>query len=387
MAEESDLEKSEAPTPHRLQKARKEGQVPRSKELVSWLMLLSGWSLLWLAGDHLARGMGRMLQSGLSFDLHINGEGSWLLAQFSGLVRQALLASAPLFLGVTLVAAGSPMLIGGVLFSSKAVSLDLKRLNPFSGLKRLFSMQMMAELTKTLFKVCLVGGACGTALWFVWPRMTQLAQGAPLTVMAESLSLIRQCVLLIILALLPVVGFDILYQLFSHLKKLRMSRHDIREEYKEQEGDPQLKSLIRQRQRQQAQRRMMQDVANADVVIVNPTHYAVALKYEQLRMTAPRLVAKGAGVVALNIRQRAEQQGIPILEAPPLARALYRHCEIGGVIPVALYGAVAEVLAWVYGLRRWRKQGGLRPRQPSKLTVPKALNCAKGSIFNGKPGS
>lgn len=152
MAEDSDLEKSEAPTPHRLQKARREGQVPRSKELVSWLMLLSGWSLLWLAGDDLARGMGRMLQSGLSFDLHINGEGSWLLAQFSGLVRQALLVSAPLFLGVTLVAAGSPMLIGGVLFSSKAVSLDLKRLNPFSGLKRLFSMQMMAELTKTLFK-------------------------------------------------------------------------------------------------------------------------------------------------------------------------------------------------------------------------------------------
>lgn len=164
-----------------------------------------------------------------------------------------------------------------------------------------------------------------------------------------------------------------------------MSRHDIREEYKEQEGDPQLKSLIRQRQ--QAQRRMMQDVANADVVIVNPTHYAVALKYEQLRMAAPRLLAKGAGVVALNIRQRAEQKVIPILEAPPLARALYRHCEIGGVIPVALYGAVAEVLAWVYGLRRWRKQGGLRPRQPSKLTVPKALDCAKGSIFNGKPGS
>lgn len=387
MADESDLEKSEAPTPHRLQKARKEGQVPRSKELVSWLMLLSGWSLLWLAGGHLARGMGLMLQSGLTFNFQINGDGHWLLAQFSGQVRQALLACAPLVIGVTLVAAGAPMLIGGVLFSSKAVSLDLKRLNPFSGLKRLFSMQMIAELIKTLFKVCLVGCACGTALWCVWPRLTQLAQGAPPRGMAESLSLISQCILVIILALIPVVGFDILYQLFSHMKKLRMSRHDIREEYKEQEGDPQLKSLIRQRQRQQAQRRMMQDVAKADVVILNPTHYAVALKYEQMRMTAPRLLAKGAGVVALNIRQRAEQHRIPILVAPPLARALYRHCEIGGVIPVALYGAVAEVLAWVYGLRRWRKQGGLRPRQPGKLTVLKAMDCAKGSIFDGKPGS
>lgn len=231
-------------------------------------------------------------------------------------MRQALLACAPLVLGVTLVAAGAPMLIGGVLFSSKAVSLDLKRLNPFSGLKRLFSMQMIAELIKTLFKVCLVGGACGTALWCVWPRLTQ---GAPPRGMAESLSLISQCVLVIILALIPVVGFDILYQLFSHMKKLRMARHDIREEYKEQEGDPQLKSLIRKRQ--QAQRRMMQDVAKADVVILNPTHYAVVLKYEQMRMTAPRLLAKGAGVVALNIRQRAEQHRLPILVAPPLARA------------------------------------------------------------------
>lgn len=300
--------------------------MPRSKELVSWLMLLSGWSLLWLAGGHLARGMGLMPQSGLTFNFHINGDGNWLLAQFSGMVRQALLACAPLVLGVTLAAAGAPMLIGGVLFSSKAVSLDLKHLNPFSGLKRLFSMQMIAELIKTLFKVCLVGGACGTALWRVWPRLTQLAQGAPPRVMAESLSLISQCVLVIILALIPVVGFGILYQLFSHMKKLRMSRHDVREEYKEQKGDPQLESLIRQRQ--QAQRRMMQEVAKADVVLLNPTHYAVAL-----------------------------------------------------------YGAVAEVLAWVYGLRRWRKQGGLRPRQPGKLTVPKAMDCAKGSIFDGKPGS
>ncbi|HAT1515257.1 TPA: flagellar biosynthesis protein FlhB, partial [Morganella morganii] len=178
----------------------------------------------------------------------------------------------------------------------------------------------------------------------------------------------------VILFLIPVAGYDVFYQIMSNLKKLRMSRQEIRDEFKQQEGDPQVKGRIRQLQRAAARGRMMADVPDADVIVNNPTHYSVALSYKENGMSAPVVLAKGAGEVALRIRELGKEHGIPSLEAPPLARALYRHCEPGEQIPVTLYSAVAEVLAWVYGIRRWRNSGGIKPKSPDNLPVPRDMD-------------
>jgi flagellar biosynthetic protein FlhB len=189
--------------------------------------------------------------------------------------------------------------------------------------------------------------------------------------------------LLIVLGLTPMVGFDVFFQIFSNIKKLRMSRQDIRDEFKQQEGDPHVKGRIRQQQRAAARRRMMTDVPKADVIVTNPTHYSVALQYDENKMSAPKVLAKGAGLVALRIREIGNEHRIPMLEAPPLARALYRHAEIGQQIPGQLYSAVAEVLAWVWQLRRWRVAGGLIPKKPENLPVPEALDFANDKDSDG----
>lgn len=186
-----------------------------------------------------------------------------------------------------------------------------------------------------------------------------------------------------IFMLIPLVDFDLIYQLRSHLKKLRMTRQEIKDEFKQQEGDPHIKARIRQQQREISRRRMMADVPKADVIITNPTHYAGALQYDNQAMQAPKVLAKGAGLIALNIKQLGEENRIPVLEAPPLARALYRHSKVGGHIPATLYAAVAEVLAWVYQLRRWQREGGLKPKKPTNVSVPQGLDFAGDNNTHG----
>lgn len=374
MSETSEAEKTEDPTPFRLEKARKEGQIPRSKELTSLLMLITGWALLWLGGQRLAEPLLTLVRVGLRFDHSLIGNDVQMLHHFYRLLCLAISALLPLVGGLICVALGASVLIGGLVLNSKSLKPDLQRLNPLAGLKRMFAKQLLAELIKTLLKASLVGMTLTLFLQHNWSDILRLLH-APLEIaLGDALKLVAQCVILIILSLLPMVGYDVFYQLTSHIKKLRMSRQDIRDEFKQQEGNPEIKGRIRQQQRAMARRRMMTDVPKADVIVNNPTHYSVALRYREGGDPAPRVVAKGAGLVALRIRQIAEEHRIPMLEAPPLARALYRHAEIGQPVPVALYSAVAEVLAWVYGLRRWRKQGGLIPRKPKNIAVPAALD-------------
>lgn len=213
--------------------------------------------------------------------------------------------------------------------------------------------------------------------------MMRLMAESPITAMGNALDLVGMCALLVVLGVIPMVGFDVFFQIYSHLKKLRMSRQDIRDEFKQSEGDPHVKGKIRQMQRAAAQRRMMADVPKADVIVTNPTHYSVALKYDENKMSAPKVVAKGAGLVALRIREIGAEHRVPTLEAPPLARALYRHAEIGQQIPGQLYAAVAEVLAWVWQLKRWRLAGGKRPPQPENLPVPEALDFLNEKTTDG----
>ena len=246
--------------------------------------------------------------------------------------------------------------------------------------KRMFSAQTGAELLKAILKTILVGSVTGFFLWHHWPQMMRLMAESPITAMGNAMDLVGLCALLVVLGVIPMVGFDVFFQIFSHLKKLRMSRQDIRDEFKQSEGDPHVKGRIRQMQRAAARRRMMADVPKADVIVNNPTHYSVALQYDENKMSAPKVVAKGAGLVALRIREIGAENNVPTLEAPPLARALYRHAEIGQQIPGQLYAAVAEVLAWVWQLKRWRLAGGQRPVQPTHLPVPEALD-----FINEKP--
>ena len=373
MADDSD-DKTEAPTPHKLDKAKEDGQVPRSKELTSLLSLLVGVCVIWFGGEALANRMAALLSGGLRFDHSIVNDPNLILGKIILLIKEALFALLPLVSGVMIIALIAPIMLGGLIFSPKSLSLKLEKLNPLPGIKKMFSAQTAAELLKAIMKTVLLGSVAGFYLWHHWPDMMRLISEAPFTAMRNALDIIALCALLVTLGIIPMVGFDVFWQIHSHIKKLRMSKQDIRDEHKNNEGDPYVKQRIRQMQRAAARRRMMADVPRADVIVTNPTHYSVALQYDENKMSAPRVVAKGSGLIALRIREVGTENRVPILEAPPLARALYRHAEIGQQIPGQLYAAVAEVLAWVWQLKRWRMAGGQRPKKPDNLPVPESLD-------------
>ena len=379
MSEESDVEKTEDPTPHRREKAREEGQIPRSKELTSILMLLVGWLLIITGGHYVIARLMLLLHDGLTFDKLLVSDLHVTLSRAGKLLSMAFFTLLPVLGGLFLTGLVSPAFLGGINFSGKSLKVDLKKLNPLSGFKRMFSMQMVSELLKGLLKAGLVGVACTLYLMGSKAHMIQLIYQPLPDAVRDSGAIISHCLLMVILALIPLVGYDVFYQIMSNLKKLRMSRQEIRDEHKQHEGDPHVKGRIKQIQRAAAQQRMMADIPQADVIVNNPTHYSVALSYQQGGTRAPVMLAKGAGEVALRIREEAEKHRIPMLEAPPLARALYRHCEIGQEIPAALYAAVAEVLAWVYGVRSWRKGKGALPKKPEHLPVPPTLDFAQES--------
>ena len=374
MAEESDLEKTEPASPRRLEKAREEGQVARSRELVTFIMLATGLGCLWSTGDMVAEHLGSALRNGLQFERASAFDAAHMMVQAGSVVVHALQALMPL-LGFMLVAAlVAPMLLGGWLLSTKSLTPNFSKLNPIAGISRMFSTETLAELVKTIIKSLLVGGI---AWWVISDNLAAIMalMSEPVhEALAHTVKLVVSSCALIIGSLLLVAAIDVPYQLWSHNHKLRMSLEDLRQEQKESDGDPQVKAQIRRQQQQMAKRRMMAEVPKADIIVTNPTHFAVALKYSDKEMRAPRVIAKGTDLVALRIRALAEEHKIPILEAPPLTRALYRHTQLGAEIPVALYSAVAEVLAWAYQLNRHSKEGGALPPTPKDLPVPETLD-------------
>lgn len=374
MAEESDLEKTEPASPRRLEKAREEGQVARSRELGTFVMLVTGLGCLWASGDLMAGHLGSALRNGLQFERASAFDASHMMAQAGSALVHALQALAPLLAAMMVAALVAPMLLGGWLLSGQSLLPKFSKLNPVAGLGRMFSIETLAELIKTLVKSLLIGSIA----WWVISRNLPVIMGLTSEpvheALAHTLQLVAKTCMLIIGSLLLVAGIDVPYQLWSHHKKLRMSREDLRQEQKESDGDPQVKAQIRRQQQQMAKRRMMAEVPKADIIITNPTHFAVALKYSDTDMRAPRVIAKGTDLVALRIRELAKEHHIPVLEAPPLTRALYRHTRLDAEIPVALYAAVAEVLAWAYQLNRHATEGGALPPMPRNLPVPEALD-------------
>lgn len=374
MAEESDLEKTEPASPRKLEQAREEGDVPRSKELATCTILLAGGIAFWVSGERFIDSVNRMLASGLSIEREYAFDLNLLFQNMiPGLIDIAI-GLAPIFGILILVALSSPLLIGGWLFSSKALMPKFSRMNPIKGVGNMFSVRSLIELVKAIGKAGLVG----IIAWLVISTQIDSMLGLSAQVLPVAAAHMGEILVLgfitIVCALVIIAMIDAPYQMIHYANKLKMTREEVRKESKESEGDPHVKARIRQTQREMARRRMMAEVPTADVVVTNPTHFSVALKYAEGKMKAPIVVAKGADEVAAKIRELAQEHKVPLLEAPPLARALYRHAELGDEIPSALYTAVAEVLAYVFQLRMYADKGGARPEAPSDIPVPPQLD-------------
>lgn len=373
MSEESDLEKTEPASPRRLEKAREEGQVVRSRELATFIMLMTGVIGLWTLGGVLGRTLDTVMRQSLRFEPATAFDTSRMLSRFANVVWESLLAFMPLLLLFGLAAVAAPLLMGGWTFSTKALMPNFGRMSPASGLGRMFSVHSVAELVKAIAKSLLVGSVGAWVVWHRLPDAIALMNAPVHEALLHMLEMVLHCCLLVALSLLLVAAIDVPWQCWEYFKKLRMTKEEVKQEFKESEGDPHIKGRIRQQQRAMARRRMMQEVPKADVVVTNPTHFAVALRYEEGRMSAPRVIAKGTDEVAARIRELAAEHRIPLMSAPPLARALHRHVDLGQEIPAGLYTAVAEVLAWVYQLKHWHYSQGPQPSAPSDLLVPDEL--------------
>jgi len=372
--ESSDDEKTEDATPRREQKAREDGQVARSRELATFLLLLAGVIGLWSMGNTLYNELGTVMEQSFLFERRQAFEVMPMLTHAWTLGQNALFTLMPLFFLLVCVALVAPALLGGWLISAKSLQPQLSKMNPLKGLKRLFSTQALAELAKAIAKAVLVGGV---GAWFLVTHLGEfmsLMNQPVKQALANAMGLAATACGLMILTLIVPVLIDVPFQLWSHAKKLRMSKDEVKREHKESEGDPQVKGRIRSQQQAMARNRMMSKVPEADVIVTNPTHYAVALSYDQSKMAAPRAVAKGADEVAKRIRELGEEHGVPMLEAPPLARALHGHVDLDGEVPMALYTAVAEVLAWSMRLKSVRVDGGEMPETPHDLPVPSELD-------------
>jgi flagellar biosynthetic protein FlhB len=366
MAEESDVERTEAATARRIQRAREEGQVVRSRELSTFVELLTAVGVLMLLGDHFLAKLARLMESGFTLDRASIFDPRLMLVRLYGQFVDALFAFLPLIALLLVAALITPLLLSGWNFTWKPLVPNFARLNPVAGLRRMFSLTGLMELMKAVVKSLLIGGV---AAWAIWQSLDSLF-GLPAEPLGQALrhvgSLVGWTALMVVGAFVFLVIADVPFQLWDYARNLRMTKEEVRQEIKEAEGDPQIKSRIRALQREAARRRMMAEVPKAQVVVTNPTRFAVALRYEEKRMAAPQVVAKGAALVAQRILELAEEHRVPVVQAPPLARALYRHAEIGEEIPQRLYTAVAQVLAYVYQLR----QGASPPEPPRDLPVP-----------------
>src|SRR5574343_245661 len=337
MAEDSDLEKTEEPTGRRIEPAREQGQVPHSRELGTFLVLAVSAATIWMMGGWFAQRSMAIMQKGFTIESQVMRDPALMLPRLADLSGDALLAFSPLMAVILVAAILPPFFLNAWVFSPKALVPDLNRLNPLTGLGRMFSWNGLMELAKALLKAILVGGVAALLIWKERDELFGLL-GEPLeSGLAHAGHLVSYSFLIVVAALVLIVAADVPFQLWQYFDKRKMAA-----------------------------------VPKANVVVTNPTHYAVALSY-QAGMSAPKVVAKGVGAVALKIREIAGEHAVPILEAPPLARALYKHSEIDAEIPSALYNAVAEVLAYIYQLANWRQAGGVYPVPPRDLPVPPEL--------------
>lgn len=375
-APDSGQDRTEDASPKRLADARKKGDVPRSKELNTVLMLLAsliGFAVLGSSGVHAYRDLA-------SHQWQIDRERIFSdNALLNGLLTpfiEALWISGPFLLLMFLAVFIGPLCMGGWVFSTSSLKVDPSKLNPLKGLKRMVGLQGLVELLKSLMKVILLGWVA--VLLMEGHIEDYLSLGVlPLDEAINKMFVVIFTILMILVLSLSLVAMvDVPYQRWSHAKKLRMTKQEVRDESKEQNGNPEVKAKVRQMQQIMANKRMLTDVPDADVIIVNPTHYSVALKYSEDSM-APVVVAKGVDHMALKIREIGKEAKVSIFSAPPLARALYRHTEVGETIPSELYLAVAQVLAYVLQVKKLSFADQRRLVPPTDLEVPRSMQDKK----------
>ena len=362
------------PSARKLQKARAEGQIARSRDLVHLAVLGTALGGFMLHGPAIGQAALELIRHGLRFSRSQAMEPALMPGLLGANASSALYVVLPCVAALAVMAIIGSMVPGGVGFTTKPLMPDFNRLNPATGFARIFSKDNATDLGRLAL---LAGALVATAVWFVMSHFDQyVALGSsPLLIALEKTraQLISGTGLLVLLLFFSAM-LDVPLQWWRHRVKLRMTHQEAREEMRESEGDPQVKGKIRARQREAAMARMMQAVPQADVVVTNPTHFAVAIKYDEGRMGAPRVIAKGADHLAARIRELAQASAVPLVEAPPLARALYAQVEVDREIPEALYTAVAQILAYVYQLRRWVPGRGPMPAMPVDLPVPAGLD-------------
>ncbi|HEX6999674.1 MAG TPA: flagellar biosynthesis protein FlhB [Gammaproteobacteria bacterium] len=370
-------ERTEAPTPRRRQQAREKGQVPRSRELATLAVVLAGALGMLMLGPWMGGRLSALLVRGLAAPGTRSFTDIDPGAALGAAVLDAAWTIAPLGALLLVAALAAPVLLGGAVLSLEAARPKLERLDPVAGLRRLFSLNALAELGKTLLKFLVLSGVSAVLLVTLGDELLQLGRVPAKEGVMTTAELALLAFLVLSGGLALVAAADVPYQLWSHLRSLKMTRQEVREELKETEGNPELKARIRRVQHEVARRRMMSEVPRADVVLTNPTHYAVALRYTDRPERAPRVVAKGRGLIAARIRELALEHRVPVCAAPALARAVYFSTKLGGEIPAGLYLAVARVLAYVFELKAAGARGGRPPEFPTDLPVPDEL-AARG---------
>lgn len=375
MAEEDDSgqEKTEEPSSRKLEKAREEGQVPRSRELTTTaILLVSGIGLYVFAGFMSEKLLG-LTRENFIISREAIFDPNAMLSRLASAMFDGFLSIMPLIALLVVAALVGPIALGGWLYSPQSMLPKLDRMSPLAGLKRMFSMRSVMELLKALAKVLVILGATVLVLQFYAQPMFRLGDESINNSIIHSMEISVQALIILASVTILIAAIDIPIQIFEFNKKMRMSRQDLKDESKDTDGKPEVKGRIRQLQREIAQRRMMSKVPEADVIITNPTHYAVALKYQPELMNTPILLAKGGDHVALKIREIAAAHKIEIIESPALARAIYHTTDLDAEIPSGLYMAVAQILAYVFQLRNFRKGKSEKPIYPKNIKIPKDM--------------
>jgi len=370
--DDNSQEKTEEATPRRLEKAKEDGETARSKELATMSVLLAGAGGLLIFGTHLGAVLEGIMRDAFTIERSAIFDMRHMSVQLIASAKAAAWALSPILAVLLVAAIAGSIGIGGLLFSSKSIAPKLSRMNPIKGLGRMFSARSLIELVKAIAKVGLVLTIAILILQLRTVDLLSIAEEPAVPAMEHVLWTLGWSFFLLSCATIIIAMIDVPFQIYDHQKKLKMTMQEVKDEHKDSEGKPEVKGRIRQLQREMSQRRMMQDVPTADVVITNPTHYAVALKYDQNSMAAPMVVAKGGDELAFKIMEIARENKVEILRTPPLARAVYHNSDIGQEIPDGLYMAIAQVLAYVFQLRQFRKGHADKPTMPN-FPIPSDL--------------
>lgn len=373
MAEDSGQERTEDPTAKRQKESREKGQVARSKELNTLAVVMVAAVGLLMLGPEMARKLMDLMAYNFTLEREVLYSTDTMGLHLLASIRQGFGALAPLLAMLLVAALVGPVLLGGWLFSAKLLAPKGERLNPLAGLKRMFSIKALVELLKALAKFLVVLAMALVVLRMRQDDLLALGNEALPGAIFHSGWVLGTSLLLLASSLILIAAVDVPFQIWDNKQKTRMTKQEVRDEYKDSEGKPEVKSRVRQLQREMAERRMMGEVPKADVVITNPTHYAVALKYDPVQSGAPVVVAKGADFLAQKIREVASEHDVIVLESPPLARAVFYSTELEQPIPAGLYLAVAQVLAYVYQVRQFQEGKGKRPGPMPEPPIPDDL--------------